>query len=50
MKKFLMFLVAGTLVLSITGCKKEEKKGDDIKKDAKEVVEDAKKDVKDAAK
>jgi hypothetical protein len=58
MKKFLMLLVAATLVLSITGCKKEveepatanpedaAKVGDGAKEDAKE---DAKKAVDEAA-
>jgi len=53
MKKFLMLLVAGTLVLSITGCKKkvEEpavpnkedvgKVGDGAKEDAGKAVDDA---------
>ncbi|MBT7167129.1 MAG: hypothetical protein HN904_30385 [Victivallales bacterium] len=64
MKKFLMLLVAGTLVLSIAGCKKEVEepatpnKGDaakvgdgakeGAKEDAKEVVDDAAAKVKKA--
>ena len=49
MKKFLMLLVASTLVLSITGCKKEEEKtGDDLKKIGEKAVDDAAKKVEDA--
>mgnify|MGYP005644235029 CR=1 FL=1 len=50
MKKFLMLLVAGTLVLSIAGCKKEatEDKVDDLKKAGEKVADDAAKKVEDA--
>jgi hypothetical protein len=49
MKKFLMLLVASTLVLSITGCKKEDPVEDATKKIGEKVEEGAKK-VEDAKK
>jgi hypothetical protein len=56
MKKFLMLLIAGTLTLSITGCKEKttsEKLGDAMEQaadDAKQAADDAKKAVDEAAK
>jgi hypothetical protein len=49
MKKLLMVLVAATIALSVTACKKKETTGDKVD-NAIEKATDAAKDAKDAAK